>query len=83
LPPQEDVIDALIGLKNDPYWSMDLKSEHIKPLIMVNGFLIFVFFTFIISLNLGSIFEIVFFLMKVRSYPTRVRIQLPLVDRSL
>ncbi|WJX63663.1 hypothetical protein P8452_48521 [Trifolium repens] len=34
LPPQEDVIDALIGLKNDPYWSMDLKSEHIKPLIM-------------------------------------------------
>ncbi|PNY00161.1 cytochrome p450 83b1-like protein, partial [Trifolium pratense] len=34
LPPHEDVIDALIGLKNDPYWSMDLKSEHIKPLIM-------------------------------------------------
>ncbi|GAU31025.1 hypothetical protein TSUD_214610 [Trifolium subterraneum] len=35
LSPQEDVIDALIGLKNDPYWSMDLRPEHIKPLIML------------------------------------------------
>ncbi|CAI8585909.1 unnamed protein product [Vicia faba] len=33
-PHEEDVIDALIHLKNDPYCSMDLKSEHIKPLIM-------------------------------------------------
>ncbi|CAK8537863.1 unnamed protein product [Lathyrus sativus] len=33
-PHEEDVIDALIDLKNDPYCSMDLKSEHIKPLIM-------------------------------------------------
>lgn len=35
LPPhEEDVIDALIELKNDPYCSMDLSAEHIKPLIM-------------------------------------------------
>ncbi|XP_058747938.1 6,7,8-trihydroxycoumarin synthase-like [Vicia villosa] len=35
LPPHEgDVIDALIDLKNDPYCSMDLKAEHIKPWIM-------------------------------------------------
>ncbi|XP_004490657.1 6,7,8-trihydroxycoumarin synthase [Cicer arietinum] len=35
LPPNEmDVIDSLIQLKNDPYWSMDLTSDHIKPLIM-------------------------------------------------
>ncbi|CAI8585916.1 unnamed protein product [Vicia faba] len=35
LPPHEkDVVDALIDLKNDPYCSMDLSAEHIKPLIM-------------------------------------------------
>ncbi|CAI8585910.1 unnamed protein product [Vicia faba] len=33
-PHEKDVIDALIELKNDPYCSMDLKSEHIKPMIM-------------------------------------------------
>jgi len=35
LPPHEkDVVDALMDLKNDPYCSMDLSAEHIKPLIM-------------------------------------------------
>lgn len=36
---EEDVIDALLQLKNDPSFSMDLTPDHIKPLIMVLLFL--------------------------------------------
>jgi len=56
LPPHEDdVIDALIELKNDPYCSMDLTAEHIKPLIMVNVFFNYFYSSLLFSLHLGSI----------------------------
>ncbi|RDX92258.1 Cytochrome P450 83B1, partial [Mucuna pruriens] len=34
LTDQEDIIDALLQLKNDPSFSMDLTPAHIKPIIM-------------------------------------------------
>jgi len=35
LTKEEDIIDALLQLKNDPSFSMDLTPAHIKPLMMV------------------------------------------------
>jgi len=43
LTNEEDIIDALLQLKNDPSFSMDLTPAHIKPLMMVILFSLFIF----------------------------------------
>ena len=43
LTDEQDIIDALLQLKNDRSFSMDLTPAHIKPLMMVWLFYIFLF----------------------------------------